>query len=156
MTRPTLIWILAVTTWAQSDSTQLPRFEDYPESEIYNSTPAVPKLTKPGHRLFRTRIREGATSGPNFAGHLTIVEWGCGSLCVSIVVVDARDGTIYRSPFSILGWGMPIMKYEGKYAPSQDGFQPLAYTLTSRLFIFRGARRTRIAPPTFTSGPVRI
>ena len=41
--------------------------------------------------------------------------------------------------FSDLYWGMPIMKYEGKYKPSQDGFHPLSFILSSRLLIFRGS-----------------
>jgi hypothetical protein len=86
---------------------RLPRFEDYPVTAIFKGTPAPPKL-RPGDRLFRTRIREGAAKGPNFAGHYTIAEWGCGMGCVSIAIVDASDGRIYDAPFTALAWGMPL------------------------------------------------
>lgn len=105
----------------------LPRFGDYPAPEIFKGQPAAPKLRRPGDRLFRTKIREGAAKGPNFAGHFTIADWGCGAGCVSIAIVDAKDGTIYDAPFSALAWGMAFMKEE-----------PLAYKLDSRLLIARG------------------
>src|SRR5208282_3369622 len=100
--------------------------------------PAPPKLIRPEDRLFRTRIREGASKGPNFAGHYTIAEWGCGSGCISIALVDAADGTVFKVPFDVLGWGMPLMEYEGRYAPNREGFAPLSYRLDSRLLIVRG------------------
>jgi hypothetical protein len=110
---------------------RLPRFEDYPVTAIFKGTPALPKLRRPGDRLFRTRIREGAAKGPNFAGHYTIADWGCGMGCVSIAIVDASDGRIYDAPFTALAWGMPLMKHEGE-------FQPVDYKLNSRLLIVRG------------------
>jgi len=97
---------------------------------IFEGTLAAPKL-RPGDRLFRTRIREGAARGPNFARHYTIAEWGCGMGCVSIAIVDASDGRMYDAPFTALAWGKPLMKYEGE-------FQPVAYKLNSRLLIVRG------------------
>jgi hypothetical protein len=69
---------------------------------------------------------------------LTVADWGCGSGCVSIAVVDARDGRIYPAPFSILGWGTPLLTYEGRHSSNQDGFQPLEYRLDSRLLVVRG------------------
>jgi hypothetical protein len=82
-------------------------------------------------------IRQGASKGPNFAGHYTIAAWGCGSSCVSIALVDAKDGTIFNVPFSILGWGM-LLRYDGQNAPNRDGFEPLSYQVDSRLLIVRG------------------
>lgn len=107
---------------------RLPRFEDYPVTAIFKGTPAAPKL-RPGDRLFRTRIREGAARGPNFAGHYTIAEWGCGMGCVSIAIVDASDGRIYDAPFTALAWGKALMNGE---------FQPVDYKLNSRLLMVRG------------------
>jgi hypothetical protein len=44
---------------------------------------------------FRTRLTEGAAEGPNFAGHFTIITWGCGTQCVVDALVDARSGRVY-------------------------------------------------------------
>ena len=127
------ITLIATGATAQSSAPtaneQLPRFEDYPVTDIYKGPPAPPKLRCPGDRLFRTRIREGAAKGPNFAGHYTIADWGCGAGCVSVAIVDAKDGRICDAPFQALAWGVPMMK---------DSVEPLAYKLDSRLLIVRG------------------
>lgn len=115
-----------------------PRFEDYPTSKDFTGKPAAPKLVRPADRQFRTVIRDGAAKGPNFAGHYTIVSWGCGSGCVSMTIVDARDGTVFQAPFRVLEWGMPLMKYEGRYAANEEHFEPLSFGLGSRLLIVRG------------------
>ena len=48
----------------------------------------------PGASRFRTRLREGAAKGPNFAGHFTVVTWGCGSSCQEHAIVDAQTGKV--------------------------------------------------------------
>jgi hypothetical protein len=48
--------------------TAVPKFEDFPVKEIFKGTPAKPVLTTPHQRLFRTRIRDAAANGANFAG----------------------------------------------------------------------------------------
>jgi hypothetical protein len=118
--------------------TQVLRFEDFPAMETFKGKPAQPKLVRPEDRKFGTVIREGASNGPNFAGTLTIASWGCGGGCISMALVNAKDGTIYKAPFKALAWGTPDLKYEGKYDPSQEKFEPLAYKLNSRLLIVRG------------------
>ena len=113
----------------QTSIERLPRFEDYPVTDIFKGSPAPPKLRRPGDRMFRTRIREGAAKGPNFAGHYTIADWGCGMGCISIAIVDAKDGRTYDAPFTALAWGVPMMK---------ESVEPLAFKLDSRLLIVRG------------------
>lgn len=114
-----------------------PRFDQYLAAATFTGKPAAPILRSSGDRLFRTAIREGAAKGPNFAGHYTIVEWGCGSSCVSIVVVDAKTGKIGESPFSILGYGTSLRFPDGTRTHSEK-FDELAYKLNSRLLIVRG------------------
>lgn len=75
----------------------LPRFEDYAVEDVYRGRPAPVDLASAEYgRTFRTMLREGARSGPNFAGRYTIVEWGCGTGCQIVVVVDARTGRLSR------------------------------------------------------------
>ncbi len=117
--------------------TLAPTFEQYPVTTAkFSRKPAAPVIKTTEDRSFRTRIREAASQGPNFAGHYTVAEWGCGAGCVSAVVVDAATGAIYRVPFRNLAWEM--RKYEGKYASTNDKFEPLTYRLNSRLLIARG------------------
>jgi hypothetical protein len=48
--------------------------------------------------LYRTQIREQCKSeGINFAGHFTIVKWGCGSNCLDMAIVDRINGKISYS-----------------------------------------------------------
>jgi hypothetical protein len=76
-----------------------PSFNDYLVREVFRGKPAQANFsTDPDARRFITRVREGAKRGPNFAGHFTIVEWGCGTECQSFLIVDAKTGSIYSSP----------------------------------------------------------
>jgi hypothetical protein len=75
-----------------------PRFEDYPAGEIYRGRPAPVRLDSRRARMFRTRLREDSRTGPNFAGHYTVVVWGCGTGCAQSAVVDARTGRVYFPP----------------------------------------------------------
>ena len=47
---------------------------------------------------YRTRLREGAAEGPNFAGRYTVVIWGCGTGCAQMGVVDSKTGRVYFPP----------------------------------------------------------
>ena len=91
--------MLAVLLGCLPAQTAAPAFDQFPITETFNGKPAAPVLKEAEDRAFRTRIREGAAGGPNFAGHYTIVEWGCGAGCVSIATVDAKTGTVYHGLF---------------------------------------------------------
>lgn len=70
-------------------------FRRHPVSETYTGTPAAVDLeSHPQARQFRTRLTEGAKQGPNFAGRYTVVEWGCGTSCQQLAVIDARTGHV--------------------------------------------------------------
>jgi hypothetical protein len=104
----------------------LPKFEDFPAGEIYKGRSATPKVVDQGARLFRTRIREGAEKGPRFAGRYAVAQWGCGSGCGSMALVNSEDGSVHWAPFSILA--IPV-----------DQEQPaVSFRLDSRLLIVRG------------------
>ena len=75
-----------------------PRFEDYPVKEVYRGRPAPVRLDSRRARMFRTRLAEGASAGPNFAGRYTVVVWGCGTGCAQMAVVDAGTGRVYFPP----------------------------------------------------------
>ncbi len=93
-----------------------PRFEDYPVTEMFTGRPAAPILVSPELRHYRTRIRNGVSTGsdvwigsyknpieargPNFAGHYFVIRWGCGSQCVTMAIVDAKTGIVYRPPLT--------------------------------------------------------
>jgi hypothetical protein len=98
----------AVAGWTEATimpgdllSRQAPRFERFPARATLEQAPAAVALhSHPEARTWRTRLTEGSKDGPNFAGHFTIVEWGCGTDCTQIAVVDARDGRVFF-PFDL-------------------------------------------------------
>ena len=89
-----LLLILPVAILGQEPS--LARFETFAVSDSFTRQPAVPdtRSTSLG-RQFRTLIRYQARKGPNFAGHFTLVRWGCGSSCIMYAVVDASTGRVF-------------------------------------------------------------
>jgi hypothetical protein len=117
--------------------TSVPSFDEYPATGAkFSGKPARPILKAAEDRRYRTMIRESAAGGPNFAGHYTIAEWGCGAGCITVALVDANTGTVSPGPFRVLGW--ELRKYEGKYASNDDNYEQLAYRLNSRLVVARG------------------
>lgn len=114
----------------------LPAFKDYPAAGSFTGKPAAPVLRTANQRMYRTMIRQGAAKGPNFAGHYTIADWGCGAGCVSIAVIDAKDGQVFDGPFQVLSWAM--YTYEGKIPANTPDFAPLEFSKDSRLLIARG------------------
>ncbi len=77
-----------------------PDFSQFVVKNVWRGTPAAPVLSK-DQRSFRTRIREGAKSPVQFAGHYTVPQWGCGAGCSSFVVVDSISGKVYDVSFSL-------------------------------------------------------
>lgn len=108
--RATTLALVSITyARPQDGNVRFPRFADYRAGEFFSGKPAEPKLVRPRERLFRTKIREGAAKGANFAGHYAIAEWGCGSSCVSIAVVDVKTGDVFPGPFGSLGYGAVLI-----------------------------------------------
>lgn len=74
-----------------------PTFDQYSVSAPYKGPVAAPDVkSHPLSRLFRTMIRDGAKRGPNFAGHYTLVFWGCGTSCAALAIVDAKTGKVFH------------------------------------------------------------
>jgi ankyrin repeat protein len=88
-----------VKTGAVTDKqefTRPPRFEDFGVIHVFKDAPArIDLSSNPTAREYRTRLGEGAKKRPNFAGHYTVIDWGCGSNCQSIAIVDALTGKVY-------------------------------------------------------------
>ena len=136
MNRHTLLslgLVIATSAFAgsQKSDQETPSFSAF-KVPTHKQAPVPAKILTASDRRFRTQIRDGAKRGPNFAGHFTIVTWGCGSGCLSFVVVDAATGKVdWNTPFRIIG-----MPYKG--AHSGRAYDGLAYKLDSRLLVADG------------------
>lgn len=120
-------WTLAVFCAAGA---AIPQFGEYRTRDVLKGPAAEPVVSSPYQITFKTRIVEEARLGVNFAGLYRIAEWGCGSSCVSIAVVNLQTGAVYDGPFKLLGYGTR-RQYEG-------GEDELEYHDDSRLMIARG------------------
>jgi hypothetical protein len=120
--------ILASITF-HGGSTQEPiptryNFKDFSDVESFSGTPALVDFsTREGSETYKTVIATGAQAGPNFAGHYTVVTWGCGTSCGVSAIVDAKTG-------KIIAFGIP----------STTG---LGYSKESRLLIVNPLERVR-------------
>jgi hypothetical protein len=127
-----------------------PLFEDYPLHEDFSDKPAIPILNEPWAKHYRTRIREGVTKsyenrdgagqvverkGPNFAGHYFVLSWGCGTVCLMMVIVDGKTGHVYPTPLAGGKDG------DGQIALPSIGFGYgyFEYRLDSRIFVMESS-----------------
>jgi hypothetical protein len=89
--------VLSIATFSAGQAK--PKFMDYPVKTVFKGKSARVDLTSaPGARYFRTRLREAAAGGANFAGYYAIGLWGCGSPCIRAGMVDLRTGKVIWSP----------------------------------------------------------
>ena len=115
------------------DLSKAPKPADYPARDIYTGKPAPVILASKRARMYRTVLKEGARKGPNFAGHYTLVAWGCGLGAFSMAVIDARTGRVSFPPFNCVDgadFGLPLV----------DKRNNPAFRLDSKLFVFVGSR----------------
>lgn len=106
-----LLVVLTSMPGATSDSTiavrpsdERPLFSDYAANEALLGPPVPVDLSShPQGRTFRTVLREGTKTAPNFAGSYSLVVWGCGSPCQTFAIVDRRSGRIIEWRYSVLG-----------------------------------------------------
>jgi hypothetical protein len=75
-------------------------------------------------------LRDGKEQkGPNFAGSLIVIQWGCGAPCLRMAIVNARTGEVYSPPISINGVGvqsfdLPLRKHcVSVRLPDGDSFE---------------------------------
>ena len=75
------------------------KWANYKVDKIYKGKLMAPNFsTDPDAKHFITRIKDGCKeTGVNFAGHYTIIEWGCGALCQEMAIVDRITGQIIYS-----------------------------------------------------------
>jgi hypothetical protein len=115
-----------------------PRFIDFPALVTNPVRRAEPRLVTPFQRKFRTVIRDAATKPVNFAGHFVVAEWGCGTGCEQIAIVDEQSGAVYNGPF---GARPESTVYFGPNV--DDDKTGLFFHPDSSLFIVRGCMDAR-------------
>jgi hypothetical protein len=112
--------------------------EQFPVAVVFKGKPASPILKSKEALLFRTRIREGAKSGPNFAGHYTLISWGCGTSCQQYALVDAVNGHVFDLPFRYVSSQPAYGISEGVDVDRLPDFGRSQASPKSRLFVVGG------------------
>ncbi len=89
------------------------KFESF-KTSIYKGKLAAPDFTSdPSAKFYKTMIKtQCKAQGVNFAGHYTVIEWGCGTECENIAVVDRLNGRIY---YTTIPYGGDEGYYGTKY-----------------------------------------
>ncbi len=83
---------LAASDWKKD---RPPQFSDFPVQRVYHGKPApIDFNSNPQARAYRTRLKQANSGGPDFAGHYTVAQWGCGSNCQAFTFIDVRDGAV--------------------------------------------------------------
>jgi hypothetical protein len=81
---------------SDSQGQQVPAFTDYRVQEVFQGKLAlIDPRSHPWATKFRTVLTLGARLGPNFAGHYTLIDWGCGTSCRAFAIVDAKSGQVF-------------------------------------------------------------
>ena len=98
-------FILALFLCANLFAQNIQQFPKAYAVELYNGPLADPDFdTNPEALMFRTRIKiTCATEGVNFAGHYTLVSFGCGTACQANFVIDRKTGEIFEGFTTELG-----------------------------------------------------
>lgn len=93
----TALFLVTVLGFSSAYAAELPDPSQYSveAKDKFKGKPAAVDLASyKGAKTYRTKLREGAKKGPNFAGHLTVVQIGCGTQCQDNWVIDAKTGKI--------------------------------------------------------------
>jgi hypothetical protein len=131
-----VVVLLVFSVGAQAgDWEHAPKFSDFPAKTMFKGKPAPVRIKGKKASMFRSTLRDGAKNGADFAGHYTVVVWGCGADSFSLAVVDAHDGKVYFPPFNCTTFagGYDALSIDGKEADNP------AYRQNSNLLIFAGA-----------------
>lgn len=113
----------------------MPRFEDYPVTEIYKGNIASLEIAEDD--FDRERLQWAIDNQEvNFAGHYIFTDWSCGMWCKRFEIVDAKTGKVYGldvSPQVCL----PHLKEE---FVCNENFKDIDYRIDSNLLILFGIR----------------
>jgi hypothetical protein len=123
------IGLVAISALAQPATR--PGFRSYPATVDKARVSAINFKNNPGARTMRTRLTEALHGGVNFAGHYIVAGWGCGTVCISGAIIEARTGNVL--------WPLPLNALGVWYAGDSYVKDPVEYRKNSRLLIIRGS-----------------
>jgi hypothetical protein len=98
----------------------------------------------PTAKRYRTNLRDAAKGKVNFAGHIIVKTWGCGTNCSESAIIDARDGRVFfPREFEGVVQGFCDLPQNANPVGSpemKDEYAPFVYKAGSRLLVLNGFR----------------
>lgn len=123
-------FILLATLGSLAQGKKNPTFAQYSAQKMKGKTAAVNLKSHPQANEYRTRLKDAASGGVNFAGGFIIASWGCGTGCGTGAVIDAKTGAVYF-PEELGG-------YVAAWGDWTGDKETLEFKPNSRLLIIRG------------------
>lgn len=95
LSRTILMVVSTFSIWVTATMAEEFKFFDYPATtlNIQTELPSFTGKTKE-FEYFRTRISEEMLEGPNFAGHYSVIQLGCGTTCTFVLIGNNKTGDI--------------------------------------------------------------
>ncbi|RVD55413.1 hypothetical protein EN828_25290 [Mesorhizobium sp. M2D.F.Ca.ET.185.01.1.1] len=148
--------LLAAILLAISPASAEPKFGDYPTKMYLKGRPILPKFAGPAAQ-FKTRIRNGMKSGPNYGGHFSVIEIGCGTSCIFAFLIDGRDGRLVDFPLGgednyqlQLHYGIDSTLLQADWMDTSNGKYD---TCVRRFYDVGSGNLTKISEATYTIEP---
>lgn len=75
-------------------------FDDFQVGHVYDGETHFPDFQGKDRALagYDTQITNGLKEGPNFAGHYSVIQIGCGTGCSWVYIADNRTGRVFEFP----------------------------------------------------------
>lgn len=133
---------------APAQGSVAPAFSDFMVAPSRLMAAKPPDLSShPEARTFRTVLRNGAKVGVNFAGHYTVVTWGCGSPCKRLALIDRATGQVYFPPiWPALGAEFradsALLIVDSPEMIRTDGIEPLRGAYLTQYWVWEEGRKT--------------
>lgn len=148
--------LLAAILLGISPAAADPKFSDYPTKMYRKGKPILPKFAGSAAQ-FKTRIRNGMKPGPNFGGHFSVIEIGCGTSCIFAFLIDARDGRLVDFPLGgednyqlQLHYGIDSTLLQADWMDTSNGKYD---TCVRRFYDVGSGNLTKISEATYTIEP---
>jgi len=67
---------------------------------VFSGQTSLPDFSGRDRRfsLYRTRLIDGLRQGPNFAGHFSVIQFGCGTQCTVAFIANNKTGRVHEFP----------------------------------------------------------
>ena len=116
---------------------KIPKFKDYPVTEIYKGK-NVPLKLKRSDEFERRRFQDAIDNQKvDFAGRYIVAGWSCGMWCNLNPIIDAKTGKVYWWN-GILSVCFPDLD---KDFNCNENFINVKYKIDSKLIVFFGSRK---------------